>query len=146
MENIKLVYFVCNKFKNCGIEYEDLVSIGTYGLLKAEKTFNNKFKFSTYAHMCIKNEILCALRKEKKYFKHKCDYDVSSVCDSNVDIDTSILYSQVVNSIPEKYKYLIPLLRKEKTRKEVAGEYNISMKKISRDINIIKHNVVEYNK
>lgn len=139
MENIKLVYFVCNKFKNCGIEYEDLVSIGTYGLLKAQKTFNRNFKFSTYACICIRNEILCAIRNEKKYIKHKNDFVSSDACTSDYDdINTSILYKQVIDSIPDKYKYLIPLLRKEKTIKQVSDENKISVSKISREINKVK--------
>lgn len=142
MENIKLVYFVCNKFKNCGIEYEDLVSIGTYGLLKAQKTFNNKFKFSTYAHICIRNEILCAIRNEKKYIRHKNDFVSSDAYTSDYDdINTSILYKQVIDSIPEKYKYLIPLLRKEKTINAVLKEYNIGKYKLRKDLKELKRRV-----
>lgn len=68
-ENMKLVYFVVNKFVNTGISREELTSIGLVGYTKALNTYNTekKAKFSTYAVTCIKNEILYFLRKEKKH-------------------------------------------------------------------------------
>lgn len=138
MDNIKLVYYVCNKFKNCIIDYEDLVSIGTYGLLKAQKTYNGSYKFSTYAHKCIKNEILVNIRKEKKYYGNKSNVDIMDIPIEN-DNDTNILYKQVINSIPDEYKYIIPILRKEKTLLQTANELNITIRKLSKQIKDIKN-------
>lgn len=67
LNNLKLVYYVVNKFKNVNTPREDLISIGTIGLLKAAKTFDlsKTSAFSTYAIPCIKNQILMMLRKDK---------------------------------------------------------------------------------
>jgi RNA polymerase sigma factor (sigma-70 family) len=140
LDNIKLVYYVCNKFKNCIIDYEDLVSIGTYGLLKAQKTYNGSYKFSTYAHKCIENEILMNIRKEKRYYGNKSNFDIMDIAVEN-DNDTDILYKQVINSIPDEYRYIVPILRKEKTLLQTSNELNISIRKIAKQIKYIKNTV-----
>lgn len=63
--NLRLVVYISRKFENTGIDIEDLISIGTIGLIKAVNTFklNKNIKLATYASRCIENEILMYLRK-----------------------------------------------------------------------------------
>ena len=63
--NLRLVVYISRKFENTGIDVEDLISIGTIGLIKAVNTFksNKNIKLATYASRCIENEILMYLRK-----------------------------------------------------------------------------------
>src|SRR5690554_5548604 len=66
--NLRLVVYIARKFENTGISIEDLVSIGTIGLIKAVNTFDptKKIKLATYASRCIENEILMYLRRTSK--------------------------------------------------------------------------------
>ena len=66
--NLRLVVYIAKKFENTGIGIEDLISIGTIGLLKAVNTFNTdkNIKLATYASRCIENEILMYLRRSNK--------------------------------------------------------------------------------
>ncbi|MFP3442190.1 sigma-70 family RNA polymerase sigma factor, partial [Pantoea sp. SIMBA_133] len=66
--NLRLVVYIARKFENTGINIEDLISIGTIGLIKAVNTFNpeKKIKLATYASRCIENEILMFLRRNNK--------------------------------------------------------------------------------
>ncbi len=66
--NLRLVVYIAKKFENTGIGIEDLISIGTIGLMKGVNTFNSekKIKLATYASRCIENEILMFLRKSNK--------------------------------------------------------------------------------
>ena len=66
--NLRLVVYIAKKFENTGVDLEDLISIGTIGLMKAINTFNNSknIKLATYASRCIENEILMFLRRSNK--------------------------------------------------------------------------------
>ena len=66
--NLRLVVYIARKFENTGINIEDLISIGTIGLIKAVNTFDpeKKIKLATYASRCIENEILMYLRRNSK--------------------------------------------------------------------------------
>ena len=66
--NLRLVVYIARKFENTGINVEDLISIGTIGLIKAINTFkvDKKIKLATYASRCIENEILMYLRRNSK--------------------------------------------------------------------------------
>ena len=66
--NLRLVVYIARKFENTGINVEDLISIGTIGLIKAINTFNpeKKIKLATYASRCIENEILMYLRRNSR--------------------------------------------------------------------------------
>ena len=66
--NLRLVVYIAKKFENTGVGLEDLISIGTIGLMKAINTFNTdkKIKLATYASRCIENEILMHLRRNNK--------------------------------------------------------------------------------
>ena len=67
--NLRLVVYIARKFENTGVELDDLISVGTIGLIKAVGTFNvdKNIKLATYASRCIENEILMHLRKVNKY-------------------------------------------------------------------------------
>ena len=66
--NLRLVVYIARKFENTGIGIEDLISIGTIGLIKAVNSFNpeKKIKLATYASRCIENEILMVLRRTSR--------------------------------------------------------------------------------
>jgi RNA polymerase sporulation-specific sigma factor len=157
--NLRLVVYIARKFENTGILIEDLVSIGTIGLIKAVNTFdpNKKIKLATYASRCIENEILMHLRRTSK-MKAEVSFDEPL----NIDMDgNELLLSDVMGtdhdiiyrSIEEELEQrllcqaltrLTPRERqimnlrfglrgqKEKTQKEVADCLGISQSYISR--------------
>lgn len=91
--NLRLVVYISRKFENTGIDMEDLISIGTIGLIKAVNTFNldKNIKLATYASRCIENEILMCLRKNNKK-KSEVSFDEPL----NVDLDgNELLLSDV---------------------------------------------------
>lgn len=94
--NLRLVVYIARKFENTGIGIEDLVSIGTIGLIKAVNTFDpcKKIKLATYASRCIENEILMYLRKN-----HKLRTEVSLDEPLNIDWDgNELLLSDVLGT------------------------------------------------
>ena len=96
--NLRLVVYISRKFENTGIDMEDLISIGTIGLIKAVNTFNldKNIKLATYASRCIENEILMCLRKNNKK-KSEVSFDEPL----NVDLDgNELLLSDVLGSDP----------------------------------------------
>ena len=96
VHNLRLVVYIAKKFENTGIWLEDLVSIGTVGLIKAVSTFSKEknIKLATYASRCIENEILMFLRKYSQY-----RYDVSIDEPLNVDWDgNELLLSDVLGT------------------------------------------------
>lgn len=157
--NLRLVVYIARKFENTGVGIEDLVSIGTIGLIKAVNTFdpNKKIKLATYASRCIENEILMYLRRN-----NKTRSEVSFDEPLNIDWDgNELLLSDVLgteNDVIYKYmeeevdrKLLNIALQKlngrerrimelrfglldgtEKTQKEVADMLGISQSYISR--------------
>ena len=159
IHNLRLVVYIAKKFENTGIWLEDLVSIGTVGLIKAVNTFSpdKKIKLATYASRCIENEILMYLRKYSQY-----RYDISIDEPLNVDWDgNELLLSDVLGTdndcvnahleeevekqlLHEAIDHLQPREKqimemrfglngkKEKTQKEVADEIGISQSYISR--------------
>lgn len=159
--NLRLVVYIAKKFDNTGIGVEDLISIGTIGLIKAINTFNplKNIKLATYASRCIENEILMYLRRN-----NKIRYEVSIDEPLNVDWDgNELLLSDILGTSEDIiYKDIerevdIKLLKKalstlserermiihmrfglddyeggEKTQKEVADLLGISQSYISR--------------
>lgn len=71
--NLRLVVYIAKRFENTGIGIEDLISIGTLGLIKAISTFNTdkNIKLATYASRCIENEILMYIRQKRSYQKRR---------------------------------------------------------------------------
>ena len=98
--NLRLVVYISKKFENSGIPIEDLISIGTIGLIKAVKTFqpDKKIKLATYASRCIENEILMFLRKTSN---HRTDISIDEPL--NMDWDgNELLLSDVLGSDPNE--------------------------------------------
>lgn len=157
--NLRLVVYIAKKFESTGIGIEDLVSIGTIGLIKAVKTFcpSKNIKLATYASRCIENEILMFLRKSSQYKNEisideplNIDWDGNELLLSDIlgtDEDTvngnieneaekSILL-EAVEKLPEREKCIMKMRfglvdGKEKTQKEVADIIGISQSYISR--------------
>ena len=157
--NLRLVVFLAKKYENTGIDLEDLVSIGTIGLIKGINTFNNdkNIKLATYASRCIDNEILMYLRKNKRRrtevsFEDSLSYDsegnelhLEDVLGTDEDIVTrpleeeierKLLYQEIAK-LNDRDKEIMTLRyglnnHEEMTQKEVANELGISQSYISR--------------
>ena len=157
--NLRLVVFLAKKYENTGVDLEDLVSIGTIGLMKGIKTFSmdKNIKLATYASRCIDNEILMFLRKNKKV-KTEVSIDSSLSFDSDgnelhledvlgtdPDIVTKPLEDELnrnlmleeINKLSNRDKEIIIMRyglygNEEKTQKEVAEILGISQSYISR--------------
>lgn len=100
VHNLRLVVYIAKKFENSGVNVEDLISIGTIGLIKAVNTFRpeKNIKLATYASRCIENEILMFLRK---IGTHKSDVSIDEPL--NVDWDgNELLLSDVLGSEPDE--------------------------------------------
>lgn len=157
--NLRLVVFLAKKYENTKIDLEDLVSIGTIGLIKGVNTYQNdkNIKLATYASRCIDNEILMYLRKTKKKrtevsFEDSLSFDsegnelhLEDILGTDDDIvtkpledetDKHLMY-QEVNKLKKRDKEIIELRyglngKKEMTQKEVASLLGISQSYISR--------------
>ena len=159
VRNLRLVVYIARKFENTGIPIEDLISIGTLGLIKAINTFriSKNIKLATYASRCIENEILMYLRKT-----NQMKAEVSYFEPLNVDWDgNELLLSDILGSEPDEiyrdiesedersrlYKAVASLNKRERqimtmrfgigggrefTQKEVADALGISQSYISR--------------
>jgi len=157
--NLRLVVFLAKKYENTGVDLEDLVSIGTIGLMKGVKTFSSdkNIKLATYASRCIDNEILMFLRKNKKVkgevsFEESLSFDadgnelhLEDVLGTPGDIVTRPLEDDLNKRLMmEEIDKLSPRDREiiimryglfnhpEKTQKEVADILGISQSYISR--------------
>lgn len=157
--NLRLVVYIAKRFDNTGINIEDLISIGTIGLIKAVNTFrtDKNIKLATYASRCIENEILMYLRKNSRErievsFDEPLNTDwdgkellLSDVMGTDEDIvmrpieeatDRQILYS-AVQRLSQREQDIINLRfglngKQELTQKEVADRMGISQSYISR--------------
>ena len=137
--NLRLVVYIAKKFDNTGVGVEDLISIGTIGLIKAINTFNptKKIKLATYASRCIENEILMYLRRNSK-----TKMEVSIDEPLNVDLETEAerkLLVRAINQLSSREKLIVKMRFGldnpdgiEKTQKEVADLLGISQSYISR--------------
>lgn len=157
--NLRLVVYIARKFENSGVGIEDLVSIGTIGLIKAVNTFDpsKKIKLATYASRCIENEILMYLRRNNKTRAEvsfdeplNIDWDGNELLLSDVlgsendstykyveeEIDKNLLNS-AMDHLTDREKIIVQLRfglkdGSEKTQKEVADLLGISQSYISR--------------
>ncbi|HAM82163.1 MAG TPA: RNA polymerase sporulation sigma factor SigE [Ornithinibacillus sp.] len=172
--NLRLVVYIARKFENTGINIEDLISIGTIGLIKAVNTFNpeKKIKLATYASRCIENEILMYLRRNNK-IKSEISFDeplnidwdgnellLSDVLGTDDDIITKNLETKVdkhllqnaLAQLNAREKQIMELRfglvgEEEKTQKDVADMLGISQSYISRlEKKIIRRLKKEFNK
>ena len=157
--NLRLVVYIARKFENTGISIEDLISIGTIGLIKAVNSFNpdKNIKLATYASRCIENEILMVLRKTSRLKLEvsfdeplNTDWDGNELLLSDIlgtdsdlvsrDLDSAIEKEMLYNAIKTlnpREKNIVRLRyglgqEKEHTQKEVADMMGISQSYISR--------------
>ena len=159
--NLRLVVYLAKKFENTGVCVEDLISIGTIGLIKGINTFNpeKKIKLATYASRCIENEILMYLRRNNRVKLEvsfdeplNTDWDVNELLLSDIlgtdedviykDLETEVeisLLKKAMLSLNERERQIIELRfgvnrveNKELTQKEVADILGISQSYISR--------------
>ena len=157
--NLRLVVFIARRFENTGINLEDLISIGTIGLIKAVGTYrrDKNIKLATYASRCIENEILMYIRKIANQKNEisldepiNMDYDGNELLLSDIlgtdedmimrpledDVDLCLL-RQAVKELPDREREIV-LMRyglegyQELTQKEVACKLGISQSYISR--------------
>lgn len=159
--NLRLVVYLAKKFENTGVCVEDLISIGTIGLIKGINTFNpeKKIKLATYASRCIENEILMYLRRNNRVKLEvsfdeplNTDWDGNELLLSDIlGTDEDVIYKDLVTeveisllkkamlSLNERERQIIELRfgvnrveNKELTQKEVADILGISQSYISR--------------
>ena len=157
--NLRLVVFIARRFENTGVNLEDLISIGTIGLIKAISTYktDKNIKLATYASRCIENEILMHIRKITPQKAEvsldepiNMDYDGNELLLSDIlgteedmilkpledDVDLRLL-RQAVRELPPRERELIVMRyglegHQELTQKEVAQKMGISQSYISR--------------
>lgn len=159
--NLRLVVYIAKKFDNTGVGVEDLISIGTIGLIKSINTFNptKNIKLATYASRCIENEILMYLRRSQKTKMEvsideplNVDWDGNELLLSDIlGTDEDVIYRNIeeeiehsmlrtaIASLSERERTIISLRfgigrsdSKEMTQKEVADLLGISQSYISR--------------
>lgn len=157
--NLRLVVFLSKKYENTGVDLEDLVSIGTIGLIKGVNTYklDKNIKLATYASRCIDNEILMFLRKNKRRrgeisFEDSLSYDsegnelhledILGTSDDVVtrpleeEVEKKILYQELTKLNKRDKEIMIMRYglfnKKEMTQKEVAESLGISQSYISR--------------
>ena len=157
--NLRLVVFIARRFENTGVNLEDLISIGTIGLIKAIGTYrrDRNIKLATYASRCIENEILMYIRKIANQKNEvsldepiNMDYDGNELLLSDIlgtdediimrpledDVDLCLL-RQAVKDLPERERDIVQMRFglngvQELTQKEVAQKMGISQSYISR--------------
>ena len=157
--NLRLVVFIARRFENTGVNLEDLISIGTIGLIKAVDTYrlDKNIKLATYASRCIENEILMHIRKISNQKTEvsldepiNMDYDgnellLSDILGTDEDmigrpmedaVDLQLL-RQAVRQLPEREKKIVVMRfglegNQELTQKDVAEQMGISQSYISR--------------
>ena len=157
--NLRLVVFLAKKYENTGVDLEDLVSIGTIGLIKGVNTYklDKNIKLATYANRCIDNEILMFLRKNKRRkgeisFEDSLSYDaegnelhLEDILGTENDIvtkgieesDDKKILQEEISKLNERDKKIMTLRyglfnHKEMTQKDVAKVLGISQSYISR--------------
>ena len=157
--NLRLVVYIARKFQSSGVDFDDLVSIGTIGLIKAVSSFSSSkaVKLATYASRCIENEILMHLRKVVK-IKNEVSFDEPLNVDAQgnelvladvMGTDSDGVYKTIENGVEhdllknaikklnDREKEILELRyglsgKEEKTQKEVADMLGISQSYISR--------------
>ena len=157
--NLRLVVYIARRFENTGVNLEDLISIGTIGLIKAIGTYklDKKIKLATYASRCIENAILMHIRKTaNQKAEVSLDEPINMDCDGNElllsdilgtdedmilrpledDVDICVL-RQALKELPDREREIVLMRfglegRKELTQKEVAQKMGISQSYISR--------------
>ncbi len=151
--NLRLVVYIARKFENTGVNVEDLISIGTIGLIKAINTFNpeKKIKLATYASRCIENEILMYLRRNSKTKSEvsideplNVDWEGNELLLSDIlGTDADVIYKDIeeevdrdllgkaMEKLSQRERKIVEMRfgilpeTTEKTQKEVIGNFTI---------------------
>lgn len=157
--NLRLVVYIAKKFENSNVDIEDLISVGTIGLIKAVNSFDDskQIKLATYASRCIENEILMHLRKAVK-IRNELSLDEPLNVDGEGNVllladvlgtDNDVIYKDLENDVekamliasfnklPPKERQIVKLRfgilgSPQKTQKEIADMFGISQSYISR--------------
>ena len=159
MHNLRLVVYIAKKFESTGTGIEDLISIGSIGLIKAVNTFcpDKNIKLATYASRCIENEILMFLRKSNQYKNEisideplNVDWDGNELLLSDIlgtdddtvnkgiesEVEKQLLLEEIEKLCPREKQIMKMRFglsgKKEMTQKQVADEVGISQSYISR--------------
>ena len=159
VHNLRLVVYIAKKFENAGVDIEDLISIGTIGLMKAVRTFcpDRGIKLATYASRCIENEILMVLRKNAgAKTEVSIDEPLNMDCDGNELLLSDVLGSDadsisrmieeddekstllhMLDGLEERERLILCMrfglgYTREHTQKEIAALLGISQSYISR--------------
>ena len=134
--NLRLVVFLAKKYENTGVELEDLVSIGTIGLIKGINTFHRdkNIKLATYASRCIDNEILMYLRKNKKL-----KLEVSIDCPLSLDGDGNELH---LEDIIGTDKDIVPNNIEEKNNREIMLKCINNLKQRDKEIMVLRYGLL----
>ena len=157
--NLRLVVYIAKRFDNTGIDIDELISVGTLGLIKAVKSYNSdkKIKLATYASRCIENEILMYIRKMVKIKSEisleeplNVDWEGNQLVLSDIlgtdsdmiykDMETRVendILRELYDKLDERDKAIVTMRyglygAEEKTQKEIADMMNISQSYISR--------------
>ncbi len=157
--NLRLVVYIAKRFENTNIDIEDLISVGTIGLIKAINSYDNskKIKLATYGARCIENEILMYLRKNNKIKNNisldeplNVDWEGNMLLLSDIlgtdpdevfyDVEKSVeteALAKCANKLPERERQIIKMRFgilgiEKKTQKEIADIMGISQSYISR--------------
>ena len=172
--NLRLVAHIAKRYSNNEQELEELISIGTIGLIKAINSFSSDkgYKISTYASKCVENEILMSIRSSKK---QKAEVSMNTIIGTDKDgndmelqetlesdgkdtIDT--IYNKIISEdvrkyidtkLPEREKYIMKLRygiggEKMKTQQEIADELGISRSYVSRIETKVQNKLKKYIK
>ena len=134
--NLRLVVFLAKKYENTGVDLEDLVSIGTIGLIKGVNTFSKdkNIKLATYASRCIDNEILMFLRKNKK-IKTEVSIDASL----SYDTEGNELHLEDVLGTP---KDIVSKGIEDETEKTIMMNEIMHLKPRDRDIMVLRYGLM----
>ena len=159
--NLRLVVYIARRFENTGVGIEDLISIGTIGLIKAVETYKpaKNIKLATYASRCIENEILMHLRKNANRRGEvsldeplNTDWDGNELLLSDVlgtdsdsiekpiedDVDRDLLFTAITRLSPRERTIITMRFgldgRKERTQKEVADQLGIIIDRLKKEI------------
>ena len=144
--NLRLVVYIAKKFENTGIGIEDLISIGTIGLMKGVNTFNaaKNIKLATYASRCIENEILMYLRKNNKTKSEiSIDEPLNKDCDGNelllsdiLGTDPDITYRNLEDEVDKKLlkASILKLNDREKNIMEMRFGFNTGKEKTQKEV------------
>ena len=155
--NLRLVVYIARPFENTGVNLEDLISIGTIGLIKAISTYrlDKKIKLATYASRCIENEILMYIRKTaNQKTEVSLDEPINMDCDGNElllsdilgtdedmimrpledDVDICVL-RQALRDLPDREREIAALIAQRLTNREIAEKLYLSEGSVKQYVN-----------